>query len=43
MQKFDSNWDLELALPNAYLDLYDFAYQLYHLVPTTETDLLSAT
>jgi len=42
-QKFDSNWDLELAPPDAYLDVYDFAYQLHHLVPTTETEVLSAT
>jgi hypothetical protein len=42
-QKFDSNWDLELAPPDAYADLYDFAYQLYHLVPSTETDVLTAT
>jgi len=42
-QKFDSNWDLELAPPDAYLDLYDFAYQLHHLVPTTETAVLTAT
>ena len=42
-QKFDSNWDLELAPPDAYVDVYDFAYQLHHLVPTTETEVLSAT
>jgi len=42
-QKFDSNWDLELAPPDASLDLYDFAYQLHHLVPATETDVLTAT
>jgi uncharacterized repeat protein (TIGR01451 family) len=42
-QKFDSNWDLELAPPDAYLDLYDFAFQLHHLVPATETSVLTAT
>jgi uncharacterized repeat protein (TIGR01451 family) len=42
-QKLDSNWDLELAPPDAYVDLHDFACQLYHLVPTTETEILSAT
>lgn len=42
-QKLDSNWDLELAPPDAYLDLYDFAHQLYHLVPITETGVLTAT
>jgi uncharacterized repeat protein (TIGR01451 family) len=42
-QKFDSNWDLEIAPPDAYLDLYDFAHQLTHLVPPTQTQVLSAT
>ena len=42
-QKFDSNWDLELAPPDAYLDLYDFACQLHNLVPATETRVLTAT
>jgi uncharacterized repeat protein (TIGR01451 family) len=42
-QKFDSNWDIELAPPDAYLDLYDLAYQLHHLVPATETEVLTAT
>jgi len=42
-QKFDSNWDLELELPDAYVDLYDLAYQLYGLLPISETEALSAT
>jgi hypothetical protein len=42
-QKFDSNWDMTLASPDAYLDLYDFAYQLHHLVPATQTEILTAT
>jgi len=42
-QKFDSNWDMALAPPDAFVDLYDFAYRLYHLVPATETDVLTAT
>jgi uncharacterized repeat protein (TIGR01451 family) len=42
-QKFDSNWDLELAPPDAYVDLYDFARQLSQLVPPTQTGILSAT
>lgn len=32
-QKFDSNWDIELALPDAYVDLYDFADQVDQLTP----------
>lgn len=36
-QKFDSNWDLVLAPPDAYVDLYDFATQLQLVVPATET------
>jgi hypothetical protein len=36
-QKFDSNWDLELDVPDAYVDLYDFAYQLGQLLPVTGT------
>ncbi len=36
-QKFDSNWDLELAVPDAYVDLRDFAHQLDQLVPVTVT------
>ncbi|NUM45204.1 MAG: DUF11 domain-containing protein [Anaerolineales bacterium] len=36
-QKFDSNWDVELAIPDAYVDLYDFAYQIDLLVPISAT------
>lgn len=36
-QKFDSNWDIELTVPDAYVDLYDFAYQLDQLVPISAT------
>lgn len=36
-QKFDSNWDVELAVPDAYVDLYDFAYQVDQLVPVSAT------
>jgi uncharacterized repeat protein (TIGR01451 family) len=42
-QKFDSNWDLALQAPDAYIDLRDFACQLYQLVPLTESEVLSAT
>jgi hypothetical protein len=36
-QKFDSNWDMELAVPDAYVDLYDFAYQIDQLTPISPT------
>ena len=36
-QKFDSNWDIELAAPDAYVDLYDLAYQVDQLVPISQT------
>jgi hypothetical protein len=36
-QKFDSNWDIEIAIPDAYVDLYDFAYQVDQLTPLTVT------
>lgn len=36
-QQFDSNWDLVLAPPDAYVDLYDFATQLQQQVPVAET------
>lgn len=36
-QKFDSNWDIELASPDAYVDLYDFAYQVDQLTPISVT------
>jgi hypothetical protein len=42
-QKFDANWDLEIEAPDAYVDLYDFAYQLHGLLPISETEALSAT
>jgi uncharacterized repeat protein (TIGR01451 family) len=36
-QKFDANWDLELTIPDAYVDLYDFADHLHQLVPISAT------
>jgi hypothetical protein len=42
VQKFDSNWDMRLEAPDAHVDLYDFADQLYQLLPATETELLAA-
>ncbi len=39
-QKFDSNWDYALAVPDAYVDLYDLAEQLATHV--TDTAVLSA-
>ena len=36
-QKFDSNWDIELAIPDAYVDLYDFVYQVDRLTPISLT------
>lgn len=36
-QKIDPNWDIELAIPDAYVDLYDLAYQLDQLVPLSAT------
>jgi len=40
VQKFDSNWDYALAVPDAYVDLYDLAEQLATYV--TDTAVLSA-
>jgi uncharacterized repeat protein (TIGR01451 family) len=41
-QKFDSNWDLHIEAPDAYLDLYDFAYELTQHVPASTTDVHDA-
>lgn len=38
-QKFDSNWDVEIDIPDAYVDLYDFAYQVDMLAPIAFTDV----
>lgn len=40
VQKFDSNWDYALAVPDAYVDLYDLAEQL--AARFTDTAVLSA-
>ena len=42
-QKFDSNWDVELASPDAYVDLYDFVYRLDQAAPITATAIHTRT